>query len=238
MKLLSREENQNLKQAELARDSARTESVREALSSVHNKLDEAEAKFDLVMAKHQKYMADEEGKHLVKIEALKKEVKDLEERQKVAHFPIAPAERKAYDNLEKSKQALLSAELQKQKNEEVGEKLADKLDSLSERDSSQDRREAKVKAMDIAAADQKNHLQFLSESLSGKWQEFYKVSCDNDMKLKERERMIELHQKDLDRREDILLSSQEEIAKEREKIQSDRQTLRTAFEELNKKQNG
>ena len=234
MKLLSREENQNLKQAELARDSARTESVREALSSVQNKLDEAEAKFDLVMAKHQKYMADEEGKHLVKIEALKKEVKDLEERQKVAHFPIAPAERKAYDNLEKSKQALLSAELQKQKNEEIEDKLTDKLDSLSERDAVLDRREDKVKAIEIAALDQKSHLQFLSESLAQKWEEFYKASNESDKKLRERERLVELHSKDLDIREDTLLMQQEDVRTDKEKIQSDRQTLQAAFEELNK----
>jgi hypothetical protein len=234
MKLLSKSDNENLKQAELARDQARTESVREALSDAQSSLDETEAKFDLIMAKQQKYMAEEEQKHIVKIESLKKEVEKLEERQKVAHFPIAPAERKAYDNLEKSKQTLLSAQLQKEKNEEIEEKLTDKLDSLSDRDALLDRREDKVKAMEVSALDQKNHLKFMSESLAEKWEEFYKASFDSDKKLRERERLVELHQKDLDSREDALLMQQEDVRTDKEKIQSDRQTLQAAFEELNK----
>jgi len=238
MKLLSKEENQNLKQSEIARDQARTESVRVALSDAQNSLDETNAKFDLVMAKQQKYMADEEQKHLVRIDALKKEAEALEERRKTALFPIAPLERKAYDNLEKSKQALLSAELQKQKNEEIEDKLTDKLDSLSERDAVLDRREDKVKAMEIAALDQKNHLQFMSESLAQKWEEFYRASFESDKKLRERERLIELHQKDLDSREDSLLMQQEDVRRDKEKIQSDRQTLQAAFEELNTQKNG
>lgn len=237
MKLLSREENDNRKQSEIARDSARTESVRVALKDAQSRLDETEAKFDLVMAKQQKYMADEEEKHIKNIDALKKEVEALEERRKTALFPIAPLERKAYDNLEKSKQALLSAELQKQKNEEIEEKLTDRLDSLSDRDALLDRREDKVKALEISALDQKNHLQFMSESLAQKWEEFYKASFESDKKLRERERLIELHQKDLDAREDSLLMQQEDVRTDKEKIQSDRQTLQAAFEELNR-QNG
>jgi hypothetical protein len=238
MKLLSKTEQDNLKQSEIARDSARTESVRSALSDAQKLLEETEAKFDLTMAKQQQFMAEEEQKHLVKMEALKDEVKKLEERQKVAHFPIAPAERKAYDNLEKSKQTLLEANLQKEKNEEIGEKLADKLDSLSERDSSLDRREDKIKLMETSALDQQAHLKFLSESLAQKWDEFYKVQFNTDKAFKEREHLISLHERDLDEREDSLLMDKEQLQKDKDKLASDRQTLKAAFEELNKKKNG
>lgn len=238
MKLLSQEDTKSLKQSELARDSIRTESVRKALLDAQTRLDETEAKFDLALAKQQGYMADEEQKHLIRLEALKKEVKDLEERQKAAHFPIAAAERKAYDNLEKSKKTLLESELQKKKNEEIEEKLTEKLDSLSERDEELDRRELKVEKMEVAANDQKIHLQFLTESLSQKWSEFYKTSRDHEEWVKGKEREIELHMRDLDRREDILLVEKENLREAQEKITSARITLQTAFEELRKNKNG
>ena len=239
MKTINLTQNDALKQSEIARDIARTEVVKDALQKAQNELNTIQAKFDVAMAKQQTYMAEEEEKHLKIIETLKIEVKELEERQKVAHFPIAPAERKAYDNLQRSEQELHKAKLQVEKNEDIGDKLQDKLDSLSDRDSQLDRREMKVKQMETSALDQKVALQSLSEELSKKWSLFHLAVAEQDNHTEEEMKLISLHNKDLSAREDKLLEAQMQIERDKEKIQSDRQTLQAALLEINnKKKNG
>lgn len=235
MKLFTIQENDAKKQSEIARDVARVETLRKEIIEAQNELGTIKSKFDLTMAEQRKFWAEEEEKHLVKIEKLQKEVVALEERQKVAHFPIAPAERKAYDNLEKSKQTLLEANLQKAKNEELEELLHEKIDNLSETETNLKEREAKIKVSETNLDYQRLQVKALTDDLSKKWSEFYVVSSEKDKEIGEQKRLIEIHRKDLDRREDELLESQLRLKDEKEKVASDRLTLKAAFEELRKR---
>lgn len=235
MKLLDFATNDSLKQSQVARDVARTELVREALIKAQNELTETEAKFDLIMAKQQKYAADEEEKLLIVKEKLQKEVEDLEARQKVAHFPIVPSERKAYDNLERSKQTLLSAELQKQKNEEIEEKLIDKLDDLSERDRMLDKRDEKIVVLEISIRDQKLALDSSAKSLNVEWSNLHEKVKEREAEWEQRENIISLHEANLSEREDKLFEEKEQLKLDRERLASDRLTLLAAFGELKQK---
>ena len=235
MKLFSPQESDNKKQSEIARDVARVEILRDEIIKAQKELGEVKAQFDLTMAKQRQYFAEEEEKHIREIDKLNKEVKALEERQKVARFPIAPAERKAYDNLQKSEQTLLEIKLQKEKNEEIEEALTDKLISLSDKDEELFEREKKVRMMEESATNQKLHLETLSKSLSEKWADLYKRETSLNESFAKREREIELHEKDLSGREDVLLYEKEQVKKDKEKIASDRITLKTAFLELKRK---
>jgi hypothetical protein len=234
MKLFSPPENDAKKQSEVARDVARIEILREEIVKAQKELGETKAKFDLTMAEQRQFWAKEEQEHLVKIDKLSKEVKVLEERQRVSLFPIAAAERKAYDYLEKSKQTLLDSQLQKEKNEELEELLQDKIDSLTDRETDVTHREEKAKVNEANLDYQRLQVKALTEDLSKKWSEFYAASTDKDREFGEHNRLIEIHRKDLDRREDMLLEAQLILKDEQLKVQSDRQTLKAAFQELQK----
>ena len=171
MKLFSPQENDGLKQSQTARDVARVESLREAIIKEQQNLDNLKAQFDLTMAEQRRYAAQEEEKYLIKIESLHKEVYILEERQRSAHFPIAPAERKAYDNLQRSEQALKEARLQLEKNEELEEALHDKIDGLERTLTKElDEREKKIQVGESNLDYQRLQVKSsLTEDLSKKW---------------------------------------------------------------------
>lgn len=237
LKLFTVQENDSLKQSQNARDIARIEMVRETLIKEQKNLDNLKAGFDLTMAEQRKYAAVEEEKFLRKIESLNKEVKILEERQRVAHFPIDPAERKAYDNLQRSRKILEDSELQKSKNEDLEEALQDKIDSLSERELELDKRDQKTKIGESNLDYQRLQIKALTEDLSKKWSEFYSVSTEKDREITEKNRIIHLHREDLDKREDELLEHKIRLKDDQERLQSDRETLKAAFQEINKKNN-
>ena len=234
IKLFSPAENDSKKQSETARDVARIEILRGEIVKAQKELGEVKSKFDVTMAEQRQFWAKEEQEHLIKINSLTKEVLVLEERQKTALFPIAPIERKAYDNLEKSKQTLLESKLQKEKNDELEELLQDKIDSLSERETELDKREKKIQVSETSLDYQRIQVGALTNDLSRKWSEFYNTSTEKDREFGEHNRSIEIHRKDLDHREDVLLEAQLKLKDEQEKVVSDRQTLKAAFEELKK----
>lgn len=235
LKLFSPSENDAKKQSEVARDVARIEILREEIIKSQKELGMIKSQFDLTMAEQRKYATAEEEKHIAKIETLTKEVKALEERQKIAKFPIPASERKAYDNLERSKKTLEEAEMKSKKNDELIEILQDKIDSLSEREEDLNKRELKTKTGELNLEEQRSQMKVLSENLSKQWGDFYQKSSLKDREITEHNRLIEIHRHDLDMREDKLLEDQLILKDEQLKITSDRQTLKVAFEELNKK---
>lgn len=150
MKLLSQKEVQDRKQAEITRDIGRTQEVKEVLETVTKQLEEANAKFNVVMANQRIRWALEEEEHIKKILSLKKELALLESRKQDVPYEID--EVKSYD---KDTEA-----------DEIADLLQDKLDDVSEREQSLDEREQLLFIREKACREERDMIARISKELS------------------------------------------------------------------------
>lgn len=238
MKLLSNQELANKRQAEQARDVFRIEQIRETLNEETSRLNILEAQFHKRLNEQRKQWADEEAKALGEIERLQKILSEYETKERSFFFPIDAVERKAHDNYEKSKHALIEAQKTQKECDELEDKLQEKLDDLSEKEADLNQREKKIVIHEQGIRDQQNQTKQLSQELVKEWQKFHERSKLFEEESAKERKIIELARQDLARREDELLEQQEQVRVEKIRLLDGRETLTRAWAELERKQHG
>lgn len=173
MKLLSATEIKSIKEAELKRDVIRTEGVRDTLNKTVAELNDVNDKFELALANQQKRWAKEESEAISRMDALNREVEELEAKRKEAGIPIANLEKKAHTLFNAAEAVLKDAkEKQKQVDEkrqyidDLGEKLQLKMDSLSEKEQDLEERMQRLVIREEAIASERDQIKKLSKELS------------------------------------------------------------------------
>ncbi len=144
MNLLSPKEITDRKQAELQRDIARTESTKDALDKATRKLNETNARFDLMLANQRVRWAKEEEEAMKRQIELRKEIKLLEERRDFLLVPMDERDQKSYDLRIEAEKILAEAVSKKEESEELCEKFESKLDDIHEMETDLETRTQKL----------------------------------------------------------------------------------------------
>lgn len=173
MKLLSTKEIQDKKAAELSKDISRTESVKKALETATNELNETNARFNLALANQRVRWTQEEKEALDQVALVTEEIKVLEIKKKELCIPIEEREKKSYALFTEAEKVLAEAhskfkeaERLQQENERTTELLQEKLDGVYETESSLEEREKKVYIRELAIEEERDSIRKLSQELS------------------------------------------------------------------------
>lgn len=173
MKILSASEIKQANEAERARDISRTETTRIALTKVQQQLDEAEAKFEVVLANQRKRWSKEEEEATTKILNLTEEVKVLEEKKRVALIPIEREKELAHNlfiqaeaSIADAKESAREADKYKQHQQELAETLQKRIDDLTDREEDLKRREGELLIKEQTLTTEKESIKKLSQELS------------------------------------------------------------------------
>lgn len=165
---------QNVKDAELAKNIARTKATREALADAQKELANVEASFQFALATQKVKWAREEQETTSKIEALHKELADLEKQKIDALIPIEVLAKNAHNLMEEAERALAKAEEKQRQNDNQGELLEEKIDGITEKEEELAQREAKLVVKEKAVEAQSEMVKNLSADLTKKVEEFLK----------------------------------------------------------------
>ena len=179
MKLQTVKEVTDRKQAEIAKDIARTTQVKEALEKVTKELNESEARFSVALANQRVRWSYEEEKALDRLKSLNKEIEMAEEVKKTSLIPIEEREQKSYALFTQAEVAFKDADIKrgeldslKAEEEILIETLEEKIDSLTEREQSVSEREQKVLIKEKSLEEERDMIRKLSAELSIKLQNF------------------------------------------------------------------
>lgn len=145
MKLLKIEEAKEARSQELARDVARTATIKETKATAERELNDIQARFTVVMAEQKARLATAESERINKIEALEKEIAEKAEQLKLINTQIDERQEKE-DNLI--------------------DLLQEKIDSYTEKESALEEREKRCIAREAAIADQYAMIKTLSSDLT------------------------------------------------------------------------
>lgn len=173
MKLLTPTEIKASKESELARDIARTSTVKDALATATKALNDSNDTFELALAHQQKRWAKEEGEALKRLNDLNYEIEQAQEKLKALRVPIDTEKEIAHNLfieaetvLQDAKKTQNEAHALKSRNEETEELLADKLDEFSEHETDLEFREKNVLIREEAAEAEREQIRELSKELS------------------------------------------------------------------------
>lgn len=144
MKLLTPKEINDRKQAEVQRDIVRTEATKEALEAVTRKLNEGNARFDLMLANQRVRWAKEEEAAMNRQQELRKETKALEEKRAFLLVPMEERDRVSYDLCIEAEKVLAEAETKREEAEELCDSFEGKLDDLHEKETDLEEREQHI----------------------------------------------------------------------------------------------
>jgi hypothetical protein len=190
VKVLTPTELRSNKESQTQREIIRTKNVRDALAKEEAKLDATRAAADVALASLSLRHAEEEVKGQTRIDALNKEIKDLEDKKAVLLIPIHIDEERARIKLEDAEKALSEAKELQQRNEETAEILANKLDDVSEREQDCTTKEQKLAGREQNLKVQETSVSTLSRELSAKWAEYFAEKEAQDAKIAEEKSKI------------------------------------------------
>jgi hypothetical protein len=173
MKILSASEIKQASESERVKDITRTETTKKALAEVQRQLDESEAKFEVALANQRSRWANEEETATRKVLSLAEEIKNLEEKKRLALIPIEREKEIAHNlfiqaesTLQEAKETAKKAEESLQHNQELEVILQEKIDGLSERENKLDYRDRNLVLREEAAIAEREQIKKLSQELS------------------------------------------------------------------------
>ena len=235
MKLFSPEEIKTSKAAELARDVFRTQDIKKALDSARTTLNDTKALFDVTLANQRVAWATEQEKAIKTISDLQKEVSDLEGRRQTLLIPI-DIDRKKVDNMIMEANEFLTQAIQKQKDaDELVEKLEDRLEEVSEKDEALTQRENNLLLKEKGAEAQSNAVILASSELTKQMQSFVADMENKENVFNTKKKELDLYKITLDGLSEDLKKQSEHLAREKQLIFSQRQALRTALQDYDKR---
>lgn len=232
MKVFTPKEIQETKGQQTAKDIARIQTVREALSKAQTELNTNDAAFNLALANQRVRWTREEEEATNKIALLKMEVKDLEEKKKVLLSPIEKIKEEATLMVQEAQKSLDDVHIKEEEVQKMSEALSDKIDENSEWSEVLSQREEQIVIKEKNILEQDTMIKQLSSALSTKWNEFFEANAKKDKEYLDKRTELVLFESNLVSRETSLKIESQRIAKEKQLILSQRRALITASKEI------
>lgn len=134
MKLLTPVQVKEQKAREQQLEIIRAQEYQKVADKSRRNLADAEASFNLMLATHRTRWATEESDHAKRMVEMTKEVEMLENRKIKALEPVLERENRAVEALEEAKEHIATLKLKEADNDDLKERLEDKLDEVGQRE--------------------------------------------------------------------------------------------------------
>jgi len=233
MKLLSPIAVKDVRGQELARDVLRIKETKDELQRVSQQLANAQADFNVSLARNRETWANEEQEHSKRLTEMTKEVEFIEERKKQALIPInmykSEADKIMSDALEYKK----SLDAKEEQIENTIELLESKLTDVADREQKVSLVEKKQKVAQEGILKQqeatRNGTQLLSEQIA----QFHVKQQEDDKLWNKRKRELDLKEINLEVREEKNIREIGAIRVREAQVQDMRETLEREYVRLN-----
>jgi len=172
-KLLTPAELKSARDADVARDRSRIDATKKALGTLETQLNDAEAKFQMTLANQGVKWAKAEEEAMHRIDALKREIADLEKQREALRIPMADEEKRAHDLFKQAEDVYAQATKTKQEaealklgNDITSEMLTSRLDDLTGREVDLLHRQEKLDVREQGLSMERENIKKLSQELS------------------------------------------------------------------------
>jgi len=231
MKLASFEQVKTANQEQITKDTLRTQSAKESLNKINTELNDANAKFELVLANQRVQWTKEEEDYLATIKNLGEEIQALQKRRAILLIPIDTIKEEAYNLLKESERIKTEATLKSAECDERIALLSTKLDELSERETKANELEQKLTIRESNLVLKEEAHRKLQDTLREKWDDYFATLSTKEKDFADRRKEIELKEINLASREDSLVAKAQELKDQDRFIKSQRAALEAAIKE-------
>lgn len=233
LKLYSAEEIKTSKASELARDIMRTADIKKALDKARTELNDTNDSFEIALANQRVKWLGEQEKATLEIGHLIHEVEVLKKQREQLLIPI-DLDRKRVDNIIIEANNLMSKALDKQKdNDDISEKLQDRLDEVSEKEQSLQTREEHLFAREKGCTNQEEIIKKNSQALTDRMQSFLTEMEQKEQDFNTKKRQLDLIEISIQEQERDLEARERQVKSDKQLIYSQRMALKAVLQSKN-----
>lgn len=235
MRLLTPSENKTSKDEQTLRTIIRTQELQKVEQEYRQKLANAEADFNLTLARNRDLWASEEEEHLKRLQEMNQEINLLETKRLNFLIPFNILQDGTLDRMEDAESYLSQLREKEEYNEDLTEKLQDKLDQVNGKEQDLNRKELELNIRETGLENQSNSTVTATKLLNTQIQEFITSRNEVEKDLEERKNAISLLEQSLNERELELNQVQKLNNEQAIKLADERGVLKRAWDELAKK---
>lgn len=234
MRVFTPAEAKNAADIRLNKDASRAQNILEATREILAAKNEAERSFEETMKKQQDIAAAWFEETTTKKNAVLREVERLEDRRRKALKPPLIKAEDIHTFEEKLWARKLELDALEDEHETRGRELMQRLDECSTQQNDLDKREKRIKIMELATEDQKNKVASDLRHLNMQLAEFYKTKEEAEMALAFQKSELDAQAKLQKEKEDGFIERENEIQAAMRLLADQRFLLEKGFEELRK----
>jgi hypothetical protein len=198
MKLLTPSQQSDTKALNQAQEIRRTQSIQEAAQRTRLDLSKANADFSTTMASFKEKWATEEQLHAERVKGMGIEVKELEERKRIALIPLKIYEDQANKILKEAQLYLVEVANKEHDIDQLRELLENKLDDVGDREQKLRTKEIKLGLREKGIEEQGRQITDGIKLLNSQTQEFATRKLKSEKELDDRKTEIILLERSLD----------------------------------------
>jgi hypothetical protein len=235
LQLLKPQQNKDLKSEQDLRNIIRTQEILKAEQEARLKLANAEADFNNTLAKNREKWALEEEYHEKRVREQKQEVDHLEAQRLNALIPIDNLKASAEEQLNDAEQYAKKLREKEEYNDDLTEKLQDKLDRVGQKDQDLKQKELELKIREEGIERQSQNTIIGTEKLNNELMAFSAYKEKEETILQQKRLLADRTEESLAIREAELIKKTKEVNDRAVRLADERGVLQRAWNELKRK---
>lgn len=235
MKLLNPLQLKQNKDAEIAREILRTKDVREANEQVRKELAKSQIDFNDTLAKNRTKWAQEEKEHTERVREMTGEIEKLEEKKAQALIPVKMYEEQAKQLIKTLEERSVMLAQKEQFNDDLTERLHNKLDEVGQREQDVTLRERKATALRLELGNQLHVANERTATLNGQIRAFLEDIEIKKKDIEKRKTEVTLREQTISSKEESLKRTEKTLDDWAKKLADERATLDRIYQRENPK---
>ena len=236
MQLLKPQENKDLKSAQDLRNIIRTQEILKAEQDARLKLANAEADFNNTLAKNRDKWAKEEETHSTRVREMNTEIENLELQKLNTLVPFNILKEGVYADMSDAEAYLKKLRDREEYNDDLTEKLQDKLDDVGAREQDLKQKILEVSIREDGLQRQNQNTNIATEKLNNELMAFAAYKKENEDLLLQRRLIADRTDEGLVMRELEINKKTKEVNDRAVRLADERGVLDRAWQELRRKQ--
>ena len=236
MQLLKPQENKDLKSAQDLRNIIRTQEILKAEQDARLKLANAEADFNNTLAKNRDKWAKEEEIHATRVREMNTEIENLELQKLNTLVPFNILKEGVYADMSDAEAYLKKLRDREEYNDDLTEKLQDKLDDVGAREQDLKQKTLEVSIREDGLQRQNQNTNIATEKLNNELMIFAAYKKENEDLLLQRRLIADRTDEGLVMRELEINKKTKEVNDRAVRLADERGVLDRAWQELRRKQ--
>jgi hypothetical protein len=232
IKLLNPTQLKQNKDAETVKEILRKQELDKETKKSRQELAKAQAEFFTTLANNRDQWAKEETEHTKRMKEMAKEINELEEKKMQALIPAKMYEDQARQLLKEAQWLLVENASKIKDNDDLREKLEDKLDELGQREQDIALKEQKGVAMRLSLESQVNASIEATKALNARIAEFMIRKLEEEQDIDQRMTAVVLREQSISSKEDSIKRTEAKLDLWARQLADERATLERATKRI------